>query len=83
MKFKVFASFIGLDWDGNYRPDPDEFTQFGWTDHELIVHSNSKENAAKKVWKWAKARGAKQRQIMFVDGEMWKSQKSYKTRTIK
>ncbi len=83
MKFKIFASFVGLDWDGNPRPDPDDHCQFGWTDHEIIVFSNNKKNATRKVWKWAKNRGAKQRQISFVSDEIWRRDKCYKTIIIR
>lgn len=77
MKFKIFASFNNLDWDGNFRP------QDGWTDHEIIVFSNSRKNAKKKVWEWARKRGASQRQLQIVDDLMWKRDKSYKTRFLK
>jgi hypothetical protein len=62
MKFRVFASFVGMNdnW-GN-----------GWGDYELLVWSNSYKNAKRKIWNWAKRRGATQRQIQFVDEEMWK-----------
>lgn len=79
MKFKVFAQFVGIDWNGNSQ----EGWGTGWTDHEIIVHSNSRKNASKKLWKWAKSRGATQRIIQFVDNEMWKRDKSYKTKIIK
>ena len=79
MKFKVFAQFVGLDWDGNSRPDP----QWGWTDHEIIVHSNCKKNAKKKILEWAKKNGARQHNIQFVSDEIWRRDKSYKTRTLK
>lgn len=83
MKFKVFASFVGVDWDGNHRPDPDQSCQFGWTDHEIIVRSNSKANARKKILNWAKKRGATQSQIWFVSDEVWKTDKCFKTKIIK
>lgn len=73
MKFKIFASFVGMDDNiGN-----------GWSDYEIIVHSNSKENARKKTWNWAKMHGAVQRNIQFVSDEIWKRDKCYRTRTIK
>jgi len=81
MKFKVFAQFVGLDWDGNPRPDPS--WQYGWTDHEIIVHSNCKKNAKKKILKWARSKGARQYFIQFVSDEIWKRDKSYKTKTLK
>lgn len=77
MRFKVFACFNNLDWGGNFRP------QDGWSDHEIIVYSNCKKNAIKKIWKWAKDRGATQKQLQFVDNETWKRDKSYKTKIIK
>jgi hypothetical protein len=79
MRFRVFAQFVGIDWDGNEA----DWTGMGWTDHEIIVHSNSRKNAAKKVWKWAKLRGARQKNLLFVDDEIWKRDKSYNTRIIK
>lgn len=62
MKFRAFASFVGMnDNVGN-----------GWGDYELLVWSNSYRNARNKIWKWAQARGATQRQIYFVDQKRWK-----------
>jgi len=79
MKFKVFASFVGLGW---YRSEIEDWGM-GWTDHEIIVHSNSKKNAKKKIKKIAKEMGARQTQIQFVSDEIWKRDKSYKTWVIK
>lgn len=81
MKFKVFAQFVGIGWDG--KPTECETMGLGWTDHEIIVYSNSKKNASKKIWKWAKKRGATQKNLQFVNDEMWKTDKSYKTKIIK
>ena len=65
--FRVFASFVGMhDSCGN-----------GWTDYELLVWSNSKSNAKKKIWVWAKDRGAHQKSIQFVDEDMWKRDHCY------
>ena len=50
MKYKAFVQTIGIDWDGN-STDGD----WTWTyDHEVIIRSNCKKNAKKKLNKWAK-----------------------------
>jgi hypothetical protein len=74
MLFRIFAEFVWSDAG---------FVASGWDDYEILVRSNSKKNAAKKVWKWAKEKGAVQKHLQFVDEKMWKRDKSYKTTKVK
>jgi hypothetical protein len=79
MKYKAFITTIGIDWDGN-STDGD----WNWTyDHEVIIRSNCKKNAKKKLNKWAKIRKGKITWCKFVTDKMWKNDKSYKTKIIK
>ena len=79
MKFKVFAQFTGIDWDGKSTDG-----YHGWvSDHEIIVHSNNKKNAKRKIKNWVKTRKGKLLWMNFVTNETWKLDKSYTTRIIK
>lgn len=66
--------FNGISTNGDYN----------WvSDHEVIVYSNNKLNAKKKIIKWLNKRFAKLVWIKFVTDEMWKSDKSCSTKFIK
>jgi len=43
----------------------------GWVDFDIILKAENKQEARKKIWKWAKAKGARQRDIRFCDKEMF------------